>query len=75
MELITHWMLLGHVLLVRLFLGVVHGSVVSLLADDRCPVLLYSCMGVIQMRCVPWVSSQELYMLQNVGGLARVATL
>ena len=36
-------MLLGHVLLVRLFLGVSHGSVVSLLADDRCPVLLFNC--------------------------------
>ena len=42
MELITLWKLLAHVLLVRLFLGVSHGSVVSLLADDRCPVLLFS---------------------------------
>ena len=38
-------MLLGHVLLVRLFPGVAHGSVVSLLADDRCPVLLFNYGG------------------------------
>ena len=38
-------MLLAHVLLVRLFPGVAHGSVVSLLADDRCPVLLFKYGG------------------------------
>ena len=44
-------MLLVHVLLVRLFLGVLHGSVVSLLADDRCPVLLFKCRSDTDEAC------------------------
>ena len=56
-------MLLAHVLLVRLFLGVSHGSVVSLLADDRCPVLLFKYGG----------DTDEVCPLRKVSGVVHTA--